>query len=145
MNSEISDKEALALKPKLPEVEPGLKSKPPRPMVWESARGWKITPEVEDILKNWTATKAWVTKYKEGWVKGPEAGPSYDIHYCFETENGPVHGRYYAELDGMHVGYGGLPAWLAEASEKGATFTILYNPEDSSQHKIFGELELKKK
>ncbi|MCK4802117.1 hypothetical protein KAS33_00435, partial [bacterium] len=128
MKEKITDKKALALKPKnlSKMIEPELQVPPPRPVVW-AAREWshrKIVPEIEYLLIHGQAARAWVTRDKSGWESGPEAGPYYNIQYCFETEHSLIHGKYGASFDGLHLAYGSpdFSAWISRAFKKGGTF-----------------------
>ena len=143
----VSDKEALAAKPvDLPEdVEPELMVHPPRPYVWVPRVDFVEPGEKQkNLLINGLAVTGWVVRNESYWEGGYEAGPVYDITYCFEYEGKLYYGEYRAEFDGLHLAYGSpeYASWLGEAFEERKTFTVLFDKEDPENNVAYGGLEL---
>jgi hypothetical protein len=146
-----TNKQAFSQKPKEPEdlsslIEPELQVPPPRPMVWVVAEvsQHKITDDIRYLLERGIAARAWVTKCVSSWEGGPEAGPVYDVWYCYESAQGLMYGEFHAAFDGLHLAYGSpdYDSWLSRSFRRGGTFTVVYRGSNPEKCVIYGNLGL---
>jgi hypothetical protein len=140
----ISEQEARGLRPeKLEPVEPELRARRPRPMVWV-ARKWshgKISARTRELLTNGLAARAWITHER---TTHDREGPDIFALFAYEHGGKLYQGQFAGSYDAMHLalGFPDFAAWLGRAMRPGGTLTVLFPEDDPSKYAVYGAMEL---